>query len=126
MDNNLIVEMINNFPIGSFPQTREESLSKAEIVAFLSRFQDQFMVIDDIDERELMVRNFLGNVMELQDSETLPSLEQAERILRLSSGFIKDYGKVQYIKETNPNFDKTFDVVANGIGLINEETPKLR
>ena len=50
MDNNLIVEMINNFPIGSFPQTREESLSNAEIVAFLSRFQDQFMVIDDIDE----------------------------------------------------------------------------
>jgi len=124
--NNEIVEMINNFPIGSFPQTREESLSKAEIVAFLARFQDQFTTIEDINERERIVRSFLEKVMELQAGEMLPSLEQAEEILKLSPGFIKDYGKVQIIKETNDNFDKTFDALASNIGLINEDAPKLR
>lgn len=126
MNNLQMVSMINNFPIGSTPTSRTELLSKAEIISFLSRFQEQFSTVENVDEREMMVRTFLGEVLALDEKEVIPSLSQAESILKLSSGFVQDYSKVQYIKEQNPDFDRTYDMIANGLGLVNEAPRKSR
>lgn len=126
MNNLQMVSMINNFPIGSTPTSRTELLSKAEIISFLSRFQEQFSTVENVDEREMMVRTFLGEVLALDEKEVIPSLAQAESILKLSSGFVQDYSKVQYIKEQNPDFDRTYDMIANGLGLVNEASRKSR
>ena len=126
MNNLQMVSMINNFPIGSTPTSRTELLSKAEIISFLSRFQEQFSTVENVDEREMMVRTFLGEVLALDEKEVIPSLAQAESILKLSSGFVQDYSKVQYIKEQNPDFDRTYDMIANGLGLVNEVPRKSR
>lgn len=119
-----MLSMVNNFPIGSIPKDRAELLNKAEIISFLSRFQDQFSTIEIVDERELMVRTFLGE--SLEEGETLPSLAQAESTLKLVPGFVQDFGKVQYVKETHPDFDKTYDMIANNLGLANESPRKSR
>ena len=121
-----LLSMINNFPIGEIPKNRMELLSKAEIVSFLSRFQEQFSIIENADERELMVRTFLSAALALKDGEALPSVVEAESTLALSSGFLQDYSKVQYIKENNPNFDKTYDMIADNLGLTNELPRKSR
>lgn len=73
-----------------------------------------------------MVRTFLGEVLALDEKEVIPSFAQAESILKLSSGFVQDYSKVQYIKEQNPDFDRTYDLIANGLGLVNEASIKSR
>lgn len=119
-----IVHMINRFPIGDIPANRAEMLSKAEIVSYLARFQKQFSSIENADEREQVVRTFLSEVLALTGGEQMPSLAQAESTLKLSSGFIQDYGKVQYIKENNPDFDKTYDTLAQYIELSKEAQRK--
>lgn len=121
-----MLSMINNFPIGSIPKDRAELLSKVEIVSYLSRFQDQFSTIENVDERELMVRTFLGEVLALEEGENLPNLVQAEGTLKLSPGFIQDFGKVEYVRETNPEFNAIYDAIATNLGLVNEEPRKLR
>lgn len=121
-----MLSMINNFPIGSIPKDRAELLSKAEIVSYLSRFQDQFSTIENVDERELMVRTFLGEVLALEEGENLPNLVQAESTLKLSPGFIQDFGKVEYVRETNPEFNAIYDAIATNLGLVNEEPRKSR
>lgn len=121
-----MLSMINNFPIGSIPKDRAELLSKAEIVSYLSRFQDQFSTIENVDERELMVRTFLGEVLALDEGENLPNLVQAESTLKLSPGFIQDFGKVEYVRETNPEFNAIYDAIATNLGLVNEEPRKSR
>lgn len=121
-----MISMINNFPIGSIPKDRAELLSKAEIVSYLSRFQDQFSTIENVDERELMVRTFLGEVLALEEGENLPNLVQAESTLKLSPGFIQDFGKVEYVRETNPEFNAIYDAIATNLGLVNEEPRKSR
>lgn len=121
-----MLSMINNFPIGSVPKDRAELLSKAEIVSYLSRFQEQFLTIENVDERELMVRNFLEEALALDEGEVLPTLVQAESTLKLSPGFIQDYGKVEYVRETNPNFNATYDAIATNLGLVNELPRKSR
>ena len=126
MSNLQLLSMVINFPIGEIPKSRTELLSKAEIVSFLSRFQEQFSTIDNLDERELMVRNLLGETLELSDGEVLPSIAQAESTLKLSPGFLQDYSKVQYIKENNPDFEKTYDMLASNFGLIGESPRKTR
>ena len=126
MSNIEMLTMINNFPIGDLSKERIELLSKAEIIAFLSRFQEQFEMIENIDEREATVKTFLGEVLALNENERFPSLRQAESILNLVPGFVRDFGKVQYIKETNPSFNRTYDMVADGIGLIKETPSKSR
>lgn len=73
-----------------------------------------------------MVRTFLGEVLALDEKEVILSFAQAESILKLSSGFVQDYSKVQYIKEQNPDFDRTYDMIANGLGLVNEAPIKSR
>ena len=73
-----------------------------------------------------MVRTFLGEVLELDEKEVIPSLAQAKSILKLSSGFVQDYGKVQYIREQNLDFDRTYDMIASGLGLVNEAPRKSR
>lgn len=115
-----MLSMINNFPIGSIPKDRAELLSKAEIVSYLSRVQDQFSEIEDIDERELMVRTFLGEMLVLEEGENLPTLAQAERTLKLSPGFVQDFNKVEYIRETNPSFNATYDAIATYLGLVKD------
>ena len=73
-----------------------------------------------------MVRTFLGEVLELDEKEVIPSLAQAKSILKLSSGFVQDYGKVQYIRKQNLDFDRTYDMIASGLGLVNEAPRKSR
>ena len=112
-----VLNAVRNFPIGSIPASRLELLGKAGVVSFLSRFQEQFSSIDNVDEIEDMVEAYLSSVLELQEGEQLPNLTQAERILGLSNGFVQDFGKVQYIKENNPNYNRTYDIIAAGLGL---------
>lgn len=118
-----LLSMINNFPIGGEPKNRTELLSKAVVISFLSRFQEQFSTIENVEEK---VKNFLSDVLVLEDGELLPSMSQAESTLELSSGFLQDYNKIQYIKENNPDFDKTYDIIANNLGLNNELSRKAR
>lgn len=121
-----MLNIIHNFPIGEIPKNRNELLSKAEIISFLARFQDQFSAIDDIEEREMSVKTFLGETLTLEEGEVIPSLTDAETTLKLSSGFIQDFGRVQYIKENNPDFDRTYDLIATNLGLTNEAPRKSR
>lgn len=118
-----LLSMINNFPIGGEPKNRAELLSKAVVISFLSRFQEQFSTIENVEER---VKDFLSDVLVLEDGELLPSISQAESTLELSSGFLEDYNKIQYIKENNPDFDKTYDIIANNLELNNELSRKAR
>ena len=115
MDNLQLLSTIEKFPIGDIPKSRDELLSKVEIISFLSRFQEQFSIIENPDERENMVKTFLSKIISLDWQEKIPNLTQAERILKLSNGFLHDYEKVEYIRVTNPNFDKTYDIIANNI-----------
>lgn len=126
MNNIDLLSSINLFPIGPIPQNRNELLSKVEVISFLSRYQGQFSAIENIDEREQSVRTFLSKVVELEDEEEIPSLEQAEKNLNLSFGFLKDFGKVQYVKESNLEFDRTYDLIASNLGLLNKEPIKLK
>lgn len=126
MSNLEILTMINNFPIGDIPKDRIELLSKAGIIAFLSKFQEQFETIENIDEREAVVKTFLAEVLALNENERFPGLRLAESVLNLTPGFVRDFGKVQYIKETNPEFNRTYDMLADGIGLIKDAPSKSR
>lgn len=121
-----MLSMINNFPIGSVPKDRAELLCKAEIISFLSRYQEQFSTIENVDERELIVRIFLGEVLALEEGEVLPTLAEAESTLKLSSGFVQDFDKVEYVRETNPSFNRTYDAIATNLGLVNEAPRKSR
>lgn len=121
-----MLSMINNFPVGSIPKNRTELLSKAQIISFLSRFQEQFSTIENVDERELMVKTFLGEVLGLREGEVFPTLVQAESILNLAPGFVQDFDRVQFVKETNHSFNKIYDMISNNLGLTNEEPRKLR
>ena len=111
------ISMIRDFPVGGIPKNRDEILSKAEIISFLSRFQEQFSSIEDIDEREETVKSFLCEVLKVSAGEKIPSLEQAERTLKLSNGFVTDYSKIEYIKEINPEFDECYNSISRGLGL---------
>ena len=126
MDNIELISMIRNFPIGDIAIDRSALLSKATIISYLSRFQDEFLEIEAIEERELMVRSLLKDILVLKENEVLPSLTQAESNLKLSSGFMQDFGKIQYIKENNPSFNKTYNIIANHLGLISEVARKTR
>lgn len=122
MDNKLqILGCINTFPIGEEAKTREELLSKAEIVSYLARFEEQFRSIENVEEREALVKQFLGGVLGLQEGEVIPALPVAERTLQLSHGFVQDFGKVQLVKESDPKFDETYNLIADSMGL---EKPK--
>lgn len=121
-----MIEIINKFPIGGIPTNREELLSKIAVISYLARYEEQFSPIENIDERELIVKRLLGELLMLKEGETIPSLSEAEKTLKLSNGFLKDFGKVQYIKENNPNFDKTYNAIANNLRLINESPKKAR
>lgn len=116
MNNFELLTMIKKFPIGGQPKDKNELLSKVEIISFLARFQEQFSSIKDINEREFMVKKFFEEALALKEDE-IPALHQAERILKLSPGFIQDYGKVQYIKENNQEFAKIYDLIANSLDL---------
>lgn len=118
MNNIRLISMIDNFPIGGRTKSRVELLSKAEIVSFLSRFQEQFSVIEDVEEREAVVRQYLGQVLALNEGECIPSLSAAESFLGLSHGFFQDFGKVQLIRESCPHFDQTFDLLASEMNLV--------
>lgn len=114
-----IISMVNNFPIGEKSKTRLELLSKIEIVSYLSRFQDQFSSIENVDDRELSVKSFLGDLIGLGPGEVVPDLSIAENNLKISPGFLQDYGKVQLVKDSEPSFDQTFDIISNTMKLTN-------
>lgn len=114
-----IISMVNNFPIGEKSKTRLELLSKIEIVSYLSRFQDQFSSIENVDDRELSVKSFLGDLIGLEPGEVVPDLSIAENNLKISPGFLQDYGKVQLVKNSEPSFDQTFDIISSTMELTN-------
>ena len=114
-----IISMVNNFPIGEKSKTRLELLSKIEIVSYLSRFQDQFSSIENVDDREFSVKRFLGDLIGLEPGEVVPDLLIAEKNLKISPGFLQDYGKVQLVKDSEPSFDQTFDIISSTMELTN-------
>ena len=89
------------------------------MVSYLSRFQEQFSIIENLEDRESIVKQFLKEVIGLENREMIPDLFTAERVLNLTPGFLQDYGKVQLIKENNPSFNKTFDVIASSMEMTN-------
>lgn len=117
-----VMEMVKEFPIGDSAKNRAELLSKAEIVAFLARFQEQFEIIENVDDREATVRQYLSDLISLQHEEVIPDLMTAERTLHLASGFIQDFGKVQMIKEAHPSFTGTYDLIAANLELTKEQS----
>lgn len=121
MDKIEIINMIKKFPIAKV-ENGEELLSKAEIIAFLSRFQEEFEVIDNVDDREMAVRNYFTKALALSDKEKLPNIYEAERTLKLSNGFLQDYNKIAYLKEKDPNYNMTYAAIAKDLGL-ELETP---
>lgn len=113
------VRMIRDFPIGGQASTREGLLCKAEIISYLSKFQSQFSAIENIDDRELLVKQYLGDMLCLEDGEVIPDLLTAERLLKMSPGFLQDFGKIQFIQEKKPSFNETFNIIADSMELNN-------
>lgn len=105
-----IIDGIRKFPIGEIAADRETLLSKAEIVAYLAPFQEQFTISSSIEVEE-SVKEFLGRVISLKEGEKIPTVAEAERFLRLSPGFLQDFGRVQYIKERHPEFSQVYDFI---------------
>lgn len=103
-----IINDLRGFPIGDFPRDKVELLSKASIVSYLARYQEQFNVLD-IDDRENVVREFYCGVF----GDEIPKLDVALNKLKVSKEFVNDYGKIQYLKENNPKFNKTYDYLVN-------------
>ena len=108
-----ILKMIYNFPVGEQINTRNELLSKAAIISYLARFQEELAAIENPNEREQMVKDLLSNVVMLDQNEMIPDLVLAEKTLKLSNGFVEDYNKIEMIKETNPNFSVIYKEIAN-------------
>jgi len=109
--------IIRNFPIGGFPKDKGDLLSKAEVIAYLARVQEQFSMIENYDDRELIVRDFFSDKLGLSKEEKLPNIGEAIERLKISNGFLQDYNKVQYIKENNSSFDRAYDYIAYSLGL---------
>ena len=89
------IEMItnlNDFPIGNYPETRKELLSKAEIVAFMSKYLDEFAEIENSEE---IIRNYYSNLLELGDIEKIPSIMEALNELRIHPDVVQDFGKIR-------------------------------
>ena len=42
--------------------------------------------------------------------------------LELYDGFVQDFGKVEAIKNENPEFNQTYDFIADNLGLVHSET----
>lgn len=103
-----IINDLRGFPIGDVPKDRVDLLSKASVVSYLARYQEQFDVLDT-DDREGVVRDFYCSVFD----EEIPKLDNALNKLKVSKEFVNDYGKMQYLKENNPNFNKTYDYLAS-------------
>ena len=120
MDDLRVVSMVQNFPIGEPARTREELLSKAAIISYLSATQDQFLSVQS-QNVENTVRNYFEDILGVDSNEVMPSVGMAERTLHLSNGFIQDYGKVQMIKERYPEFDAMFDAIASNVSFSNEQ-----
>lgn len=114
-----IINMIKDFPIGEQAKTRAELLSKAEIVSYLSRFQEQFSTMENVEDIEYNVKQFLEEIIGLENGETIPDLLIAEKLLNLTPGFLQDYSKIAFIKQNNPSFNKTFAVIANSMEMTN-------
>jgi len=104
-----IIDLVSKFPVGDTSKNRVELLSKASVVAFLAQFQEQFSGYDDIYE---VVKDFLKDKLGLLDNEEIPDVNKASDNLKLSNGFVKDFSKIQYIKENNPGFNVTFNVIS--------------
>ncbi|MBQ7239964.1 MAG: hypothetical protein IJS56_00840 [Bacilli bacterium] len=126
MNNLQIINMINNFPIGDIPKSRLELLSKAEVISYLSRYQEQFGAIENGDDLENAVRLYLSECIGLTEGEQMPSIYESQANLQLSPGFLDDYSKIQYIKETNPNFSAIYDVISNNVELDMDKPKGLR
>ena len=126
MNNLQIINMINNFPIGDIPKSRLELLSKAEVISYLSRYQEQFGAIENGDDLENAVRLYVSECIGLTEGEQLPSIYESQANLQLSPGFLDDYSKIQYIKETNPNFSAIYDVISNNVELDMDKPKGLR
>ena len=126
MNNLQIINMINNFPIGDIPKSRLELLSKAEVISYLSRYQEQFGTIENGDDLENAVRLYLSECIGLTEGEQMPNIYESQANLQLSPGFLDDYSKIQYIKETNPNFSAIYNVISNNVELDMDKPKGLR
>lgn len=120
-----VMQNVKKFPIGESANNRVELLSKVEIVSFLARFQEQFEVIENIEEREAIVKQYLGDLISLEEGEFIPDLTTAENVLHLSSGFTQDFGKIQMIKEGNPSFNETYDLIADNLEVGKEQSKSI-
>ena len=104
-----IINELKQFPIGDIPSNNEELLSKAEIVSYLARYQEQFEQIEDINLREELVRNFYTKLL----NSELPSITEACKIMGVRQEFLSDYDKLQMLKDSNERYNNTFVSLAS-------------
>ncbi len=119
-----MLSAIKNFPFGEIANDRKGLLSKAEVVAYLSKYQDQFQEMkdyNDIDNSmaaiESAVGKFLGEVVALKEGEVLPSIEEAKMTLHIRPDTLENYGVVQATMERNPLANELYNEIAKGLGL---------
>ena len=108
-----IIDELKAFPIGGNPETSLDVLSKAEVVSYLARFQDEFNFIENPDDREKVVRQFYSKLLE----NDLPNIVEAARNLKVSLDFLNDYNKIQMVKETNGNYNKAYQTLTEMLEL---------
>lgn len=121
-----IYDLVKKFPIGEPAKNREELLSKAGIISYLAPYQDELSNYENQDELEEKVKEYLGRVLEVREDERIPEVYEAENILHLSKGFLQDYGKVEYIKENDPNFSRIYNIVSRNLELNYEKSGRGR
>lgn len=110
------IDAIQNFPIGESAKNRVELLCKAELVSHLSQYESTLKNMAyqyGTENVEDMVRNFLEKQLDVQKDEVIPDIASAKRYLKLADDFIEDIGKIKYVKENDPNYNMTYEIITS-------------
>ena len=112
-----LIEGINNFPVGGTYQDYNLNklvylTSKAAVISHLADFEEG---LTEKQARE---------IFEIALESNLPESYVAEGTLKLSSGFINDYNKIQTMKEHKSSYDtmmRILRIAVKNYGTIGKE-----
>ena len=101
-----VMSAIEKFPVGgTLSENNLEKMdyltAKAAVIAYLSRVEEGLS--------EEGVRNLFADALE----SPLPQVPLAENKLRLSAGFIEDFGKLQAVRQNNKSYDEMMALLQN-------------
>ena len=116
-----IIDGIKTFPIGEISIYRNTLLCKTAIVSYIAKFQDCFAELQQqgISIEEL-VKNFLSQVISLENHEVIPDLKSAESFLHLDPGFVEDYSNIKWILDRHPEVKKLYELISSQISIHQE------